>query len=55
VSEQVLDVGKLAVAVIGAREISDFEFTAEFEPLDDRLEIDFAEVLGEDTADSGAN
>ena len=53
--EQVFDVGKSAVAVLGAREFRNFQLAAEFEPLNDGLKVHVAEMFGEDAADGGAN
>src|SRR5712664_3197767 len=50
-----LDFRKLLIAVAGVGEFGQLEFAAQFEPLNDGLEIDVGEMLAEDAADGGAN
>src|SRR6266481_844818 len=50
-----LDFRKLLIAVAGVGEFGQLEFAAQFEPLNDGLEIDVGEMLAEDAADGSAN
>src|SRR6267142_1849406 len=50
-----LDFRKLLIAVAGVGEFGQLEFAAQFEPLNDGLEIDVGEMFAEDAADSGSN
>src|SRR6266436_5212077 len=50
-----LDFRKLLIAVAGVGEFGQLEFAAQFEPLNDGLEVDVGEMLAEDAADGGSN
>src|SRR5882724_6021174 len=50
-----LDFRKLLVAVAGLGEFGQLEFAPQFEPLNDRLEVDIGEMLAEDAADGSPN
>src|SRR6266404_597309 len=50
-----LDFRKLLIAVAGVSEFGQLEFAAQFEPLNDGLEVDVGEMLAEDAADGGSN
>ena|SRR5216684_467210 len=50
-----LDFRKLLVAIAGVGDFGQLEFAAQFEPLNDGLEVDVSEMLAEDTADGGSN
>ncbi len=54
VSEQVFNVGKLLVAILREGEVGDFQFAAEFDPVDGGFAVQVAERRGEDTADLSA-
>src|SRR5262249_40263821 len=45
VRDQVFNVGELLVAVFGGGKVGEFELAAKFEPLNDRLEINVAEMF----------
>src|SRR5262245_19418758 len=48
VVHQLLDVGELLVAIGGGSQIGEFQFAAQFKPLDDRLEVQVGKALRED-------
>src|SRR6267142_178625 len=50
-----LDFRQLLIAVAGVGEFGQLEFAAQFEPLNDGLEIDVGEMFAEDAADGGSN
>ena len=43
------------IAVGGGGQFGEFQFAAQFEPLDDGLKVDVGEIFAEDAADGGAN
>src|SRR5712664_4983339 len=50
-----LDFRKLLIAVAGVGEFGQLELAAQFEPLNDGLEVDVGEMFAEDAADGGSN
>src|SRR5882672_7503955 len=50
-----LDFRKLLVAIAGVGEFGQLELAAQFEPLNDGLEVDVGEMFAEDAADGGSN
>src|SRR5258706_929864 len=55
VLHQALDFRELLATFEGAGEFGQLQFSAQLEPLDDRLEVHFWEMFAEYAADGGAN
>src|SRR6266849_347119 len=55
VLHQALNFRKLLITLVGGRQVRKLQFAAQFEPLDDGLEIDIGKVLAENAADGSAD